>query len=74
MIDGPPKIVALTIDLHEDLVDMPLPSRKSAQLLNTTPTDLEGKHWAKPVPPEPDGFMAHIAAAFMQQIFDISER
>lgn len=73
MIDSSPEVVPLTVDFHEDLVHVPLPWRKRTQLLNTSPADLGGKHRPKPVPPEPDGFMADVDAAFVEQVFDISE-
>ncbi len=74
MINGPPKIMPLTIYLHENLVNVPLPFGERAQLLNTTPPYLSSKHRAKPVPPIPDSFVAHVDPAFVQQIFDIPKR
>ncbi len=73
VIDGPPKIVPLTVDLHENLVDMPLPWRECTQLLHTPPTDLRCKHRAKPVPPEPDGLVADVDASLVQKVLDIAE-
>ena len=35
MVDGPPEVVPLAFDLHEELVDVPLPLRVGAELLNT---------------------------------------
>mgnify|MGYP001566248043 CR=1 FL=1 len=32
------------------------------------------QQWAKSAPPKSDGFVAHIDAAFMQQVFDIPKR
>ena len=36
--------------------------------------DLRGKHWAKPVPPEPDGRVADVDPTLGQEIFDVSKR
>jgi hypothetical protein len=36
--------------------------------------DLAGKHWAKPVPPKPNGLIADIDAALGQEILDVAER
>ena len=36
--------------------------------------DLGGEHWAKPVPPEPDGLMADVDPALGQQILDVAQR
>ncbi len=74
MILGPPKIMPLTIHLHKNLIHLPLPFGEYAQLLNTLSSDLSSKHWAKPVPPIPDSFVAHVDASLVQQVFDISKR
>ena len=49
-----------TVDLHKNLVQMPLPVRMSTKLLNPFLSDLSGKQRAKSVPPETDSFMADI--------------
>ncbi len=71
MIDGPPEVLSLAIHLHENLIHLPLPFGEYAQLLNTLTSDLSSKHRAKPIPPIPDSFVAHVDPAFVQQIFDI---
>jgi len=40
VIHGAPEIVTLAIDLHEDLIQVPLPFRERAQLLNPISSDL----------------------------------
>jgi hypothetical protein len=42
---------------------MPAPLRIGAHVRDSSLADLGGEHWAKPVPPEPDGLMADIDAA-----------
>ena len=67
MIHSPPKIVRLTIDLYEYLIQMPLPVCPRPHSINPFPADLSGKYWAKSVPPKPNGFVADVDAAFVQQ-------
>ncbi len=71
MIDGPPKVVPLAVDLHENLVQMPAPAT-GFHAHNSAFSDLRGKHRAEPVPPISHRFMANIDAAFVQKILDIS--
>ena len=72
MIDGPPEVMLLTVDLDEHLVKMPAPSA-GFHTLDPSLSDLGRKHRAEPVPPVSHRFMADIDAAFMQQVFDISK-
>ena len=74
MINGPPEVVPLAIHLHKNLVHVPLSFRECAQLLNSHSSDLRGKHRTEPVPPISDGFVAHVDASLVQQIFDIPKR
>jgi len=50
VIGGPPQIVAITANLHEDLVDVPLPSGEGARLLAPSAPDFRRKYRPKPVP------------------------
>ena len=72
MIDGPPKVVPLTVDLHEHLVQMPAPPA-GFHARNPALSDLGREHRAEPMPPVSHRFMADIDAAFVQQIFDIAK-
>ena len=72
MIDGSPKVMLLTVDLDEHLVQMPPPSA-GLHALNPSLSDLGSEHRAEPVPPVSHRFMADIDAAFVQQILDISK-
>ncbi len=74
MINRPPKVMRLAIDLHEIIIQVPLPIRVSAHLLNALPADFSSEHPAKPIPPEPNGFVADINAAFVQKILNIPKR
>jgi hypothetical protein len=35
---------------------------------------LRGEHWAKPIPPEPDGLVADVDPALGQEILDVAQR
>ena len=74
MIYGSPQVMCLTVDLHENLVQMPLPIGVCSHPLDTLPSDLESKHRAKSVPPETDRFMADTDPSLVQQVLDISKR
>lgn len=74
MIHSPPKVMPLAIHLHENFVYAPLPFAVCSQLLNTRSSNFSSKHWAKPVPPIPDSFVADIDPAFVKQVFDIPQR
>jgi hypothetical protein len=73
MVHGAPEVVPLTVDLHENLVKMPLPMARS-QPLDPALADLVREHQAETMPPEPHSFMAHVDAALVEQVFDIPER
>src|SRR5271166_6287789 len=74
MVDGAPEIAELAIDLHKDLIQMPAPLRIAARMRDASLADLGGEHWAKPVPPEPDGLMTDVNPALGQQILDVARR
>jgi hypothetical protein len=73
VIDGAPEIAELAVDLHEDLVQLPPPLRIAAHMRHASLADLGGEHWAKPVPPEPDGLVADVDPALGQQILDVAQ-
>ncbi len=73
MIDGPPKVMSLTVDLHEHLVQMP-PPPAGFHSGNPPFSDLRRKHRTEPMPPVSHSLMTDIDAAFVQQIFDIAKR
>jgi hypothetical protein len=74
VIDGAPEVAELAIDLHKDLVQVPMPLNVAAHLRNPLLPDLRGEHWAKPVPPKSDSLMAHVDPTFGQKILDIAQR
>ena len=70
----PPQIMHLTIDLHEDLVQVPAPLRQGPQRSRSLLPDLCGKHRTEPIPPEPHRLMADIDPSFMKQVLDLPQR
>ena len=72
VIHGSPKVVRLAVNLYKNLIQMPLPVRVCAHLLNPFSADLGCKHRSKSVPPEPDRLMADLDAAFVQQVLNVS--
>ncbi len=74
VIDGSPHVIRLAVDLHEDLVEVPLPVRVGAHPLDPGLADIGGEQGTEPHPPKPDGFMADIDAALVQQVLDVAQR
>src|SRR5271168_3177135 len=74
MIDRPPQIAELAVDLHERLIQVPTPLRIAAHVRGASLADLGSEHWAKPVPPQPDGLVADVDPALGQQILDVAQR
>ena len=65
--------MSFPINFHKNFIKVPLPV---ARLHTPGPAliDLACELRAKPVPPVPDRFIAHINTAFMQEVFYISQR
>jgi len=72
VIDGPLDVKHFTVDLHEDLVQVPTPWRV-APVLDTTLSDLGSEPRAKPVPPEPHRLMANTDPPLEQQVLDLPQ-
>jgi hypothetical protein len=72
MIDGPPEVVPLAVDLHENFVEVVAPLA-GFHALDPALADPGGEHWAEPVPPETDGLVAHIDTALVQQVLDVPQ-
>lgn len=71
VIDSAPEVVGDTVDLHEHLVEVPLPLRPSAQPARALSPDLRGEHRPEPVPPVPDCFMAHLDTALVEKVLHV---
>src|SRR5208337_702687 len=74
VIDSPPEIAELAVDLHKDLIQMPTPLGEAAHVRYPPLSDLGGEHRAKPVPPKSDSLMADVDPALGQQILDVAQR
>jgi len=74
VIHSPPKIVRLAVDLHEYLIQMPLPVCPRPHSINPSAANFSGKQRAKSVPPKANGLMADVDAAFVQKILNIAKR
>ena len=74
MIDGAPQVMRLAINLHKDLIEVPLPLVDLAYIACPADADLSSEHRPKTINPEPYALMANVDAAFMQQIFHIPQR
>src|SRR5271157_6319275 len=48
VIDSPPEIAELAVDLHKDLIQMPTPLGEAAHVRYPPLSDLSGEHRAKP--------------------------
>ena len=73
MIHRPPKIVSLPTDLHEDLIQVPLPLRRLPHSFGSTFADLVREVSPEPIDPVTDRFVANVDAAFMEQVFNIPQ-
>ncbi len=73
MIYGALQIVGLVIDLHVHLIEVPAPTARPHGL-DPAPSDLTGKHRAKPVPPETNRLVCDVDAALVKQVLDVPQR
>jgi hypothetical protein len=71
VIDDPPEGVGDTIDLFENLIQMPPPVGQGPQSVDPFAQNLGGKHRAEAVPPEPHGLTADLDAPLMQKVFEL---
>ena len=55
------------VDLHKDLIKMPLPLCMLTQIGQSFRTDLLRKDETKPVDPEPDAFVADVYSALVKR-------
>ena len=74
MIDRAPEVVALAVDLHEHLIEMPASIPMSLHRIDAAPSDLGGEMLAEATTPYYDGLMRDVDATFMQRVLDIPKR
>jgi len=70
VIDRAPRVMGFPIDLHENLVEMPLPVRIGSRPLDSGFADLRSEQRAKRHPPKEYRLMADVDPALMQEVFD----
>ena len=73
MIDCPPQVVRLPVDLHEDFIEVPTLLRVAFRAIDPLPLYIRCEKRTEPVPPEPHSLMADIDPALEQQVFNIPE-
>src|SRR5271166_4504400 len=74
VIDSPPEIAELAVDLHKDLIQMPTPLGEAAYVRYPFLSDLGSEHRAKSVPPKSDCLMADVDPPLGQEILDVAQR
>ena len=74
VVDRPPEVDHLSIELYVHLVEMAPPVPHASHRLNPLAADVGCKNWPKPVPPQPDRLVAEVDPTFEQQVFNIPQR
>ena len=74
MTDGAPQVMGLPVDLHEDLVQVPLPSRELSPVARSADPNLTGKHRPETVAPRPHAFVTAVYPTLTKEVFDIPQR
>lgn len=72
MIHSTPEVMRVTVNLNENLVQVPLPIGMGAHLLDTFSADLGSEQRAKSITPKPNRFVTDIDPSLMQKVFDVS--
>ena len=72
VLHSPPELVRLAVDLHENLVQMPLPIGMDAHLPDTFPADLHGEKRVEPIPHETYRLVTGINPSLVQKVLHIS--
>jgi hypothetical protein len=73
VVDSAPKIMALSSNLDEDLIRVPLPLRAAPHGFRTPFPDLMCEGSAEPIDPETDTFVADIDATFVEQVLCVAK-
>jgi hypothetical protein len=74
VVDSAPKIVALSSNLDEDLIQVPLPLWAASYRFRPMFPDLVREVSAEPINPEADTFVTDIDPAFVEKVLDIAQR
>ena len=73
MIDGPPQIDHLAVQLDVHLIEVPAPVPDAAHAAHSSPPDVRCEQWPESVPPQPHRLMAEVVATLEQQVLDVAQ-
>ena len=71
MINRPPEVVRLTVDLLVHLVEMPTPAAHLTQPIRSLSADFGSEQWTEPVPPVAYRLVADLDATLMEEVLDV---
>ena len=74
VINRPPQIVQLAIDLHVNLIEVSPPMARPAHRAHALAANVAGENRTETVPPEPHGLVAHVNSTLEEQILDVAQR
>jgi hypothetical protein len=74
MIDRPPQVDHLAIQLHVHLVEMPAPVTEPSHPAHALATDISRKYGTEAIPPLPHRLVTNVDAALEQQVLDVPQR
>ncbi len=74
VIDRAPQIMVFAVDLHGHFVEMPSPPAEASHVADLVLPHFTCERRAEAVPPEADGLVTQIDAAFEQQALDVPQR
>src|SRR5690606_41997206 len=74
MVDHPPQIMYFTIDLNENLIEVPSPVGVTLRPMDPLLTYFTCEYWTKSVPPIAHRFMTDVDTPFMEKVFDVAKR
>lgn len=66
LVDRPPQVDQLAIQLHVHLIKMPAPLPEPSHPAHPLSADVAGEHGTEPVPPHPHRLMAEVDPALEQ--------
>jgi hypothetical protein len=63
VIDGAPKVMRHSVDLHKDLIEVPAPLFAITHSIHPLASEFRGKHRTEPVRPVANRFVADLDSA-----------
>ena len=74
VIDRPPQIMRLAVDLHKHLIEVPAPMAEALHTAHSLSPDIRSEHRSKAIPPQPHGLVTNVNSTLEQQILDVPKR